>query len=101
MTLLVWIESKSVVFLSRRQKELNRRREEARKLRQQKAIVSVPTIVSRLFVSVSDDGFDPQEERRVVYVGGIRRSMSPSDLKDRFSLFGKVEDCTVHLRSHG
>ncbi|XP_016374192.1 peroxisome proliferator-activated receptor gamma coactivator-related protein 1 isoform X2 [Sinocyclocheilus rhinocerous] len=61
----------------RRQKELNRRHEEARK--QQKAI----------------------EERRVVYVGGIRGSMSPSDLKDRFSLFGKVEDCTVHLRSHG
>lgn len=41
------------------------------------------------------------EERRVVYVGGIRGSMSPSDLTDRFSLFGKVEDCTVHLRSHG
>ncbi|XP_016105160.1 peroxisome proliferator-activated receptor gamma coactivator-related protein 1-like isoform X2 [Sinocyclocheilus grahami] len=61
----------------RRQKELNRRHEEARE--QQKAI----------------------EERRVVYVGGIRGSMSPSDLKDRFSLFGKVEDCAVHLRSHG
>ncbi|XP_016359699.1 peroxisome proliferator-activated receptor gamma coactivator-related protein 1-like isoform X3 [Sinocyclocheilus anshuiensis] len=61
----------------RRQKELNCRHEEARK--QQKAI----------------------EERRVVYVGGIRGSMSPSDLKDRFSLFGKVEDCAVHLRSHG
>ncbi|XP_016359504.1 peroxisome proliferator-activated receptor gamma coactivator-related protein 1-like [Sinocyclocheilus anshuiensis] len=66
-------------WTSRREKELNRRHEEARKLRQQKAI----------------------EERRVVYVGGIRGSMSPSDLKDRFSLFGKVEDCTVHLRSHG
>lgn len=37
----------------------------------------------------------------MVYVGGIRGSTSPSDLRDRFSLFGKVEDCTVHLRSHG
>ncbi|TRY82651.1 hypothetical protein DNTS_032587 [Danionella cerebrum] len=59
--------------------ELKRQREEARKLCQQKAI----------------------EERRVVFVGGIRGSMSASDLKDRFSLFGRVEDCTVHLRSHG
>lgn len=55
------------------------RHEEARKICQQKAI----------------------DERRVVYVGGIRASMLPSDLKERFSLFGKVEDCTVHIRSHG
>ncbi|KAK7127309.1 hypothetical protein R3I93_020024 [Phoxinus phoxinus] len=73
-----WSESRCT-WKSRRQKELNRLREEARKLRQQKAI----------------------EERRVVYVGGIRRNMSPSDLKDRFSLFGKVEDCTIHIRSRG
>uniref|UniRef100_A0A9J7YQU9 Si:dkey-93h22.8 n=1 Tax=Cyprinus carpio carpio TaxID=630221 RepID=A0A9J7YQU9_CYPCA len=66
-------------WTSRREKELNHRHEEARRLRQQKAI----------------------EERRVVYVGGIRGSTSPSDLRDRFSLFGKVEDCTVHLRSRG
>ncbi|KAG1941744.1 peroxisome proliferator-activated receptor gamma coactivator-related protein [Pimephales promelas] len=73
-----WSESRCT-WKSRRQKELIRLREEARKLRQQKAI----------------------EERRVVYVGGIRGNMSPSDLKDRFSLFGKVEDCTIHIRSHG
>lgn len=73
-----WSESRCS-WKSRRQKELNRLREEARKLRQQKAI----------------------EERRVVYVGGVRGNMSPSDLKDRFSLFGKVEDCTIHIRSHG
>ncbi|CAM4731242.1 unnamed protein product [Leuciscus chuanchicus] len=73
-----WSESRCT-WKSRRQKELSRLREEARKLRQQKAI----------------------EERRVVYVGGVRGNMSPSDLKDRFSLFGKVEDCTIHIRSHG
>ncbi|XP_077100063.1 peroxisome proliferator-activated receptor gamma coactivator-related protein 1-like [Siphateles boraxobius] len=73
-----WSESRCT-WKSRRQKELNRLREEARKLCQQKAI----------------------EERRVVYVGGIRGNMSASDLTDRFSLFGKVEDCTIHIRSHG
>ncbi|KAA0707365.1 PGC-1-related coactivator [Triplophysa tibetana] len=64
-----------------RSRELNRhhRQEEAHKMCQQKAI----------------------EERRVVYVGGIRGSMLPSDLKERFSLFGKVEDSTVHIRTHG
>ncbi|KAL7866620.1 hypothetical protein AOLI_G00144340 [Acnodon oligacanthus] len=53
--------------------------EEARRIRKQKAI----------------------EERRVVYVGRIRGTMTEDELRDRFALFGKIEDCTVHFRSHG
>ncbi|XP_066503096.1 peroxisome proliferator-activated receptor gamma coactivator-related protein 1 [Hoplias malabaricus] len=53
--------------------------EEARWMRKQKAI----------------------EERRVVYVGRIHGTMTKDELRDRFSLFGRIEDCTVHLRSQG
>ncbi|KAG9267010.1 peroxisome proliferator-activated receptor gamma coactivator-related protein 1-like [Astyanax mexicanus] len=53
--------------------------EEARRMRKQKAI----------------------EERRVVYVGRIRATMTEDELRDRFVMFGKIEDCTVHLRSRG
>ncbi|KAB5558937.1 hypothetical protein PHYPO_G00022950 [Pangasianodon hypophthalmus] len=41
------------------------------------------------------------EERRVVYVGRIRGTMTKDELRERFALFGKIEDCTVHIRSHG
>lgn len=41
------------------------------------------------------------EERRVVYVGRIRATMTEDELRDRFALFGRIEDCTVHLRSRG
>ncbi|XP_034041148.1 peroxisome proliferator-activated receptor gamma coactivator-related protein 1 [Thalassophryne amazonica] len=41
------------------------------------------------------------EERRVVYVGRIRSTMSQRELEERFSLFGDVEDCTLHFRDHG
>uniref|UniRef100_A0A1A7WJP0 Peroxisome proliferator-activated receptor gamma, coactivator-related 1 n=2 Tax=Iconisemion striatum TaxID=60296 RepID=A0A1A7WJP0_9TELE len=41
------------------------------------------------------------EERRVVYVGRIRGSMTQRELKERFSLFGEVEECTLHFRDHG
>ncbi|XP_074531234.1 uncharacterized protein pprc1 [Halichoeres trimaculatus] len=41
------------------------------------------------------------EERRVVYVGRIRGSMTQRELRDRFSLFGEIEDCTLHFRDHG
>lgn len=43
----------------------------------------------------------PQEERRVVYVGRIRSSMTRKELKERFSLYGEIEDCTLHFREHG
>ncbi|MEQ2276985.1 hypothetical protein XENORESO_016854 [Xenotaenia resolanae] len=41
------------------------------------------------------------EERRVVYVGKIRGSMTQRELRDRFSLFGEIEECTLHFREHG
>ncbi|XP_043111763.1 peroxisome proliferator-activated receptor gamma coactivator-related protein 1 isoform X2 [Puntigrus tetrazona] len=41
------------------------------------------------------------EERRVVYVGRIRGSMTRKELKERFSFFGKIEECTVHFRENG
>ncbi|XP_077586307.1 uncharacterized protein LOC144205663 [Stigmatopora nigra] len=41
------------------------------------------------------------EERRVVYVGRIRGTMTQRELRDRFSYFGEVEDCTLHFREHG
>ncbi|XP_011601667.2 peroxisome proliferator-activated receptor gamma coactivator-related protein 1 [Takifugu rubripes] len=41
------------------------------------------------------------EERRVVYVGRIRGTMTQKELKERFSLFGEIEDCTLHFRNHG
>ncbi|KAK3562145.1 hypothetical protein QTP86_030147, partial [Hemibagrus guttatus] len=41
------------------------------------------------------------EERRVVYVGRIHGTMTKDELRERFALFGKIEDCTVHFRSHG
>ncbi|KAI4880727.1 hypothetical protein NFI96_024525 [Prochilodus magdalenae] len=65
----------------RRHREHYRRSrwEEAHRVRKQKAI----------------------EERRVVYVGRIRGTMTEDELRDRFSLFGRIEDCTVHFRSHG
>ncbi|XP_038152336.1 peroxisome proliferator-activated receptor gamma coactivator-related protein 1 [Cyprinodon tularosa] len=41
------------------------------------------------------------EERRVVYVGKIRGSMTQRELRERFSLFGEIEECTLHFREHG
>nr|XP_061793886.1 peroxisome proliferator-activated receptor gamma coactivator-related protein 1-like [Nerophis lumbriciformis] len=41
------------------------------------------------------------EERRVVYIGRIRGTMTQRELRERFSYFGEVEDCTLHFREHG
>ncbi|KAM9804395.1 uncharacterized protein pprc1 [Neosynchiropus ocellatus] len=41
------------------------------------------------------------EERRVVYIGGIRGTMTQRELRDRFSYFGEVEECTLHFRDQG
>lgn len=40
-------------------------------------------------------------ERRVVYVGRIRRSMTHSELRERFSQFGEVECVSLHFRDRG
>ncbi|XP_051946167.1 peroxisome proliferator-activated receptor gamma coactivator-related protein 1-like [Xyrauchen texanus] len=41
------------------------------------------------------------EERRIVYVGRIRGTMTRKELKERFSYFGEIEECNVHLRENG
>ncbi|OXB60210.1 hypothetical protein ASZ78_016539 [Callipepla squamata] len=41
------------------------------------------------------------EERRVIYVGKIRRDTTRKELRDRFEVFGEIEECTVNLRDDG
>nr|XP_015825703.2 peroxisome proliferator-activated receptor gamma coactivator-related protein 1 [Nothobranchius furzeri] len=41
------------------------------------------------------------DERRVVYVGRIRRTMTHSELQERFSQFGEVECVSLHFRDRG
>ncbi|TNN71260.1 Peroxisome proliferator-activated receptor gamma coactivator-related protein 1 [Liparis tanakae] len=41
------------------------------------------------------------DERRVVYVGRIRRSMTHDELRERFSQFGVVECVSLHFRERG
>ncbi|KAM3913450.1 peroxisome proliferator-activated receptor gamma coactivator-related protein 1 [Leptodactylus fuscus] len=41
------------------------------------------------------------EERRVVYIGKINSQMTRSELKERFSVFGEIEECTIHFREEG
>ncbi|KAM4636246.1 peroxisome proliferator-activated receptor gamma coactivator-related protein 1 [Discoglossus pictus] len=41
------------------------------------------------------------EERRVVYIGKISSQMTRSELKRRFSVFGDIEECTIHFREQG
>ncbi|GCB85968.1 hypothetical protein scyTo_0026659, partial [Scyliorhinus torazame] len=42
-----------------------------------------------------------QEERRVVYVGKIRNGMMCEELRRRFEVFGKIEDCNIYFRNEG
>lgn len=41
------------------------------------------------------------EERRVVYVGRICRSMTHDELRERFTQFGEVECVSLHFRDRG
>lgn len=41
------------------------------------------------------------DERRVVYVGRICRSMTHDELRERFSQFGEVECVSLHFRERG
>lgn len=38
------------------------------------------------------------DERRVVYVGRIRRTMTHDELRERFALIGEVESVSLHFR---
>ena len=37
-----------------------------------------------------------QEQRRIVYVGGIPNNFSKYDLVDKFKKFGQIENVSVH-----
>ncbi|XP_072319031.1 uncharacterized protein [Eucyclogobius newberryi] len=41
------------------------------------------------------------DERRVVYVGRIRRTMTHEELRERFTQFGDVESVSLHFRDRG
>ncbi|MBN3285329.1 PPRC1 protein, partial [Polyodon spathula] len=41
------------------------------------------------------------EERRVVYVGKIRSGMTRKELRERFSVYGEIEECALHFRQEG
>ncbi|XP_041124703.1 peroxisome proliferator-activated receptor gamma coactivator-related protein 1-like isoform X2 [Polyodon spathula] len=41
------------------------------------------------------------EERRVVYVGKIRSGMTRKELRERFSVYGEIEECALHFREEG
>ncbi|XP_075401129.1 peroxisome proliferator-activated receptor gamma coactivator 1-alpha [Tenrec ecaudatus] len=41
------------------------------------------------------------EERRVIYVGKIRPDTTRAELRERFEVFGEIEECTVNLRDDG
>ncbi|XP_045140056.1 peroxisome proliferator-activated receptor gamma coactivator 1-alpha isoform X2 [Echinops telfairi] len=41
------------------------------------------------------------EERRVIYVGKICPDTTRAELRDRFEVFGEIEECTVNLRDDG
>ncbi|KAJ0033282.1 hypothetical protein NQD34_000389 [Periophthalmus magnuspinnatus] len=41
------------------------------------------------------------DERRVVYVGRIRRTMTHEELRERFAQFGEVESVSLHFRDKG
>ncbi|XP_061578619.1 peroxisome proliferator-activated receptor gamma coactivator-related protein 1 isoform X2 [Cololabis saira] len=41
------------------------------------------------------------DERRVVYVGRICRTMTPNELRERFTQFGEVECVSLHFRDRG
>ncbi|CAM5130325.1 unnamed protein product [Eretmochelys imbricata] len=41
------------------------------------------------------------EERRVVFIGKIPSRMTRAELRHRFSVFGDIEECTLHFRAEG
>ncbi|XP_013908870.1 PREDICTED: peroxisome proliferator-activated receptor gamma coactivator 1-alpha, partial [Thamnophis sirtalis] len=41
------------------------------------------------------------EERRVIYVGRLGSGATRTELRDRFEVFGEIEDCTLNLQDDG
>ncbi|XP_048365054.1 peroxisome proliferator-activated receptor gamma coactivator 1-alpha isoform X2 [Sphaerodactylus townsendi] len=41
------------------------------------------------------------EEQRVIYVGKIGPDITRAELRDRFEVFGEIEECTVNLQDNG
>ncbi|XP_039191846.1 peroxisome proliferator-activated receptor gamma coactivator 1-alpha isoform X2 [Crotalus tigris] len=41
------------------------------------------------------------EERRVIYIGRIGPGFTRRQLRDRFEVFGEIEDCTMNLQDDG
>ncbi|XP_060791330.1 peroxisome proliferator-activated receptor gamma coactivator 1-alpha isoform X3 [Neoarius graeffei] len=41
------------------------------------------------------------EERRVLYVGRLRADSTRSELKQRFEVFGEIEECAINLKHNG
>ncbi|XP_042325395.1 peroxisome proliferator-activated receptor gamma coactivator 1-alpha-like isoform X1 [Sceloporus undulatus] len=42
-----------------------------------------------------------QEEQRVIYVGKIGPDITRAELRDRFEVFGEIEECSVNLQDNG
>ncbi|XP_026534594.1 peroxisome proliferator-activated receptor gamma coactivator 1-alpha, partial [Notechis scutatus] len=42
-----------------------------------------------------------QEERRVIYVGRLGSGTTRTELRDRFEVFGEIEECTLNLQDDG
>ncbi|MBN3287856.1 PPRC1 protein, partial [Polyodon spathula] len=74
-----WSRSPSPCSRSSSRRRDGRRRQELRNRRKEKAI----------------------EERRVVYVGKIRSGMTRKELRERFSVYGEIEECALHFREEG
>uniref|UniRef100_A0A3Q3MJZ4 PPARG related coactivator 1 n=1 Tax=Labrus bergylta TaxID=56723 RepID=A0A3Q3MJZ4_9LABR len=87
-----WSRSRSRSRSPQRQAQWNRSRR-LHRYRESLNVFKCDLRDGRLFFS--------QEERRVVYVGRIRGTMTQKELQERFSLFGEIEECTLHFRDHG
>lgn len=72
------------------------------RIQKHKAIVGTFSSISYRYVFVQRAEsmliYVTQDERRVVYVGRIRRTMTHDELRERFSQFGEVECVSLHFR---
>ncbi|XP_055444122.1 peroxisome proliferator-activated receptor gamma coactivator 1-alpha isoform X2 [Bubalus kerabau] len=78
-------------------------RAKQRERQRQKAIVDTEPCLSFLRHTANSHWLSIlcKEERRVIYVGKIRPDTTRTELRDRFEVFGEIEECTVNLRDDG